>query len=140
VLYIEDNAVNAILVTELLSCWPRVRLEVAPDGETGLRRAQALQPDVMLLDMQLPDMSGLAVMERLRADPATRSIKVMALSASAMPDEVAAARRAGAVAYWTKPIDFERFLQSLASQLPSADPRAGPQRSGESDSERPVPD
>ncbi|UUX95038.1 ATP-binding protein [Aquabacterium sp. J223] len=121
VLYIEDNPVNAMLVIQLLARWPSVRVEVSTDGQTGLRRARELKPDLLLLDMQLPDMPGLEVMQRLRADPATCTLTVVALSASAMPEEVEAARHAGAIAYWTKPIDFERFLLDLSAHLPSVE-------------------
>jgi PAS domain S-box-containing protein len=121
VLYIEDHPVNAMLVVQLLARWPSVHVEVSTDGQSGLRRAHALQPDLVLLDMQLPDMTGVEVLERLRADPATRDLKVVALSASAMPDEVETARHAGAIAYWTKPIDFDQFLVNVSAQLPSAE-------------------
>ena len=60
-LYIEDNTINALLVEQLLARWPEVRLMVAADGGSGLERAHALQPDLVLLDMQLPDMDGLEV-------------------------------------------------------------------------------
>jgi CheY-like chemotaxis protein/anti-sigma regulatory factor (Ser/Thr protein kinase) len=120
VLYIEDNGVNAILVEQLLRRWPRVELVVASDGATGLERARALAPDVVLLDMQLPDIDGLAVLKQLKADPATRSLTVVALSASAGTDEVRQARESGAMDYWTKPIDFDGFLRGLRVLLRKA--------------------
>jgi PAS domain S-box-containing protein len=92
VLYIEDNPVNAILVEQLLRRWPKVRLIVASDGTTGLEQARALVPDVVLLDMQLPDVEGLSVLKQLKTDPATHALSVVALSANAGADEVRLAR------------------------------------------------
>ena len=117
VLYIEDNAVNALLVVEVLRQWPEVRVVVAVDGASGLEQAHQLQPDVLLLDMQLPDMDGLQVLKRLKQDPATSHLKVIALSANAMSTDVDATLRAGATAYWTKPIDFAPFLEKMRTML-----------------------
>jgi len=72
---------------------------------------------LILLDMRLPDMDGLDVLAVLRDDDATRLCRVIALSASAMPEEVIAARRAGASDYWTKPLDFEHFLREIRRLL-----------------------
>jgi CheY-like chemotaxis protein/anti-sigma regulatory factor (Ser/Thr protein kinase) len=117
VLYIEDNPVNAILVEQLLRRWPRVKLTVASDGATGLERARGLAPDVVLLDMQLPDIDGLSVLKELKADPATRNLTIVALSANAGADEVRLARESGAVDYWTKPIDFDGFIRGMRKLL-----------------------
>ena len=124
VLYIEDNPVNVLIIEQLLSRWPQVTLAQADDGATGIALAQRLQPDLILLDMRLPDMSGLDVLQRLKAGP-VRSSPVVALSASAMPDEVAAARAAGAIDYWTKPFDFDRFTAEVERLLVAA--AVGPQ-------------
>ena len=120
VLYIEDNPVNALLVEQLLRPWPRVELSVAVDGTTGIERARALVPDVILLDMQLPDMDGLSVLKQLKADPATQGITVVALSANAGAEEVRLVREAGAVDYWSKPIDFDAFRRGLRALLHGA--------------------
>jgi len=117
VLYVEDNRVNAMLVEQMLARWPEVRVAIADDGASGLEQAEAAAPDVVLLDMQLPDMSGLEVLRRLRARPGTRGVPVIALSASALPEEVAAARAAGADDYWTKPIQLEAFLLAMRKLL-----------------------
>lgn len=122
VLYVEDNAVNRLIVEQMLARWPALRFEVADDGASGLERAAALRPDLVLVDMQLPDMTGLALIARLKSAPATAAIPVVALSASAMADEVAAARAAGAVDYWTKPLELERFLAKMRSLLPASPP------------------
>ena len=117
VLYIEDNAANTLIVQELLKPWPGVGLLVAADGRSGIARAREAVPDVVLLDMRLPDMHGLEVLAALRTDPRTAAIPVVSLSASAMPEEVDAARAAGATAYWTKPVDFGPFLKGMAALL-----------------------
>nr|WP_316640558.1 PAS domain S-box protein [uncultured Roseateles sp.] len=116
-LYIEDNEVNVLLVQELLSRWPALQFSTAPDGASGLAMAELLQPDLVLLDMQLPDMDGLQLLRHLRARASTRGLRVVALSASAMSEEVAAALAAGALDYWTKPLDFERFVAGLQGLL-----------------------
>ncbi len=117
VLYIEDNRVNAILVEQLMRRWPRVKLIVAGDGATGLERARTLVPDVVLLDMQLPDIDGLAVLRQLKADPATRALAVVALSANGGAEEVRQAWESGAMDYWTKPIDFDAFIRGMRRLL-----------------------
>jgi len=120
VLYVEDNAVNALLVEHLLTRWPGVRVTTAPDGGSGIAQALAIRPSIILLDMQLPDMSGLQVLRRLRSDPATCRIPVVALSANALPAEVGAALDEGAADYWTKPIDIDVFVAGMARLLRSA--------------------
>jgi CheY-like chemotaxis protein len=117
VLYIEDNPVNLMVVEELLARWPEVRLVQAGDGAAGLALARSMRPDLVLLDMRLPDMDGIDVLAGLRSDDATRDLRVIVLSASAMPDDVTAARRAGAYDYWTKPLDFDHFLRELRRLL-----------------------
>ena len=86
-------------------------------GASGLEQAGKEPPEVILLDMQLPDVSGLEVLRRLRAQPGTRAVPVIALSASALPVEVAAARAAGAEDYWTKPVQLEPFLAAMRKLL-----------------------
>jgi PAS domain S-box-containing protein len=118
VLYIEDNSVNALLIEQMLARWPGVWVLVAGDGAQGLAQAATFQPDVILLDMQLPDMSGLEVLRRLRARMPPR-LPIIALSASALPDEVAAARAAGADDYWTKPVQLDVFIADMRRLLES---------------------
>jgi PAS domain S-box-containing protein len=117
VLYVEDNPVNSILVEQLLSRWSGVHFVVAEDGGSGIELANELHPDIVLLDMQLPDMSGIEVLRALRSSPVTGRIPVVALSASAMQDEVDLAKRSGATDYWTKPLDFEQFLSNTREML-----------------------
>jgi len=116
-LYIEDNAVNQILVSEVVAAWPELSLTLAGTGGEGLLLAAELRPDLILLDMRLPDMDGLQVLQALKADPVLAGITVVALSASAMPDEVRQALAAGALDYWTKPLRLDRFLEDLRAVL-----------------------
>jgi CheY-like chemotaxis protein len=113
VLYVEDNPVNVLLVRELLALRPGLKLEVAVDGESGVAMARTLQPDLVLVDMQLPDFDGHEVLRRLRADPATAALPCVALSANAMPDDIQRALQAGFVDYWTKPLDLKAFMAAL---------------------------
>ena len=102
---------------ELLGSRGTLILDEAATGSEGIAKALALRPDLILLDMQLPDMDGLAVLRALRADRVTAGIACVALSANAMAADVQAAHDAGVVAYWTKPIDFDAFLAGLARVL-----------------------
>ena len=113
VLYIEDNAVNVLIVEELLTRRPGLSVHHAADGVSGVALAQSLKPDLILLDMQLPDFDGYEVIRRLRADPATADTACMALSANAMPIDIDAALAAGCVSYLTKPLDFDHFLAEI---------------------------
>lgn len=113
VLYIEDNPVNALIIHELMSRRSDLALHVAVDGAAGVAQAKALKPDLVLLDMQLPDFDGYEVLRQLRAEPATAAIPCIALSANAMPEDIARALNAGVSDYWTKPLDFKAFMASL---------------------------
>ena len=112
-LYIEDNPVNALIIRELVSRRADLELDVAPDGLAGVARARERPPGLVLLDMQLPDIDGLEVLRRLRAEPATAAIPVIALSANAMPEDIDRALAAGCSGYWTKPLDFRAFMAGL---------------------------
>jgi PAS domain S-box-containing protein len=127
VLCVEDNPVNLLLVQELVALRPAVRLWSAVDGTEGLTLARAERPHVVLLDLQLPDLHGREVLRRLREDPVTAGATVIALSANAMAEDIAAARAEGFDDYWTKPLDFHRFLASLdalVARLGTATPDA----------------
>jgi PAS domain S-box-containing protein len=113
VLYIEDNPINALIISELLTRRPDIALHLAADGGNGVAQAQALRPDLVLLDMQLPDFDGFEVLRRLRANPATSAIPCIALSANAMPADIERALAAGMSDYWTKPLDFKAFMAAL---------------------------
>jgi hypothetical protein len=112
-LCVEDNPVNLMLVQELVSMRPGIRFFSAVDGESGLAVAQSERPDVVLLDLNLPDIPGQTVLTRLRADPQLAGCRVIALSANAMPEDIREALALGFDDYWTKPIAFDHFLAGL---------------------------
>jgi CheY-like chemotaxis protein/anti-sigma regulatory factor (Ser/Thr protein kinase) len=114
-LYIEDNPVNVLIVQELLTQRPDLELHTAADGLSGVREALGRQPDLILIDMQLPDIDGHEVLRRLRAGTGTAATPCIALSANAMPEDIERALQAGFDDYWTKPLDLRVFLRSLES-------------------------
>ena len=117
VVYIEDNMSNLKLVERLLDRLPEVRLIPAMQGELGLDLARQHRPDLILLDLHLPDLHGREVLERLKQDPATAAIPVVMLSADATPAQVERLLAAGAADYMTKPIDVERLLETVTGTL-----------------------
>jgi PAS domain S-box-containing protein len=112
-LYIEDNAVNVLIVAELVRRRHGIEFDSMPDGASGVARAAQTLPGLVLVDMQLPDIDGLEVLRRLRADPATAQLRVVALSANAIPADIQRALQAGFDDYWTKPLDFKVFNAAL---------------------------
>ncbi len=117
VLCIEDNPANLQLVRELMALRPQVRLRTAETGGAGIAQARQQLPDLVLLDLQLPDISGMEVLQRLRADPATAGCRIVALSADAMPEHIRDALAAGFDHYLTKPIHFDAFLAEIDRPL-----------------------
>jgi DNA-binding response OmpR family regulator len=115
VLHIEDNASNRKLVELVVARRPRLRLVEAEDGETGLALARELKPDLVLLDLRLPGISGEDVLEALRADSATAGLRVVVVSAEARTSETARLIELGADGYLVKPVDVERLLDLLDS-------------------------
>ena len=113
VLYIEDNPVNALIISELVARRSDLALQVATDGSSGVHQAQVWLPELILLDMQLPDFDGFEVLRQLRADPRTAAIRCVALSANAMPADIQRGLQAGLQDYWTKPLDFKVFMAAL---------------------------
>jgi PAS domain S-box-containing protein len=124
VLYIEDNPANSLLVEQFLQFRPQVKLYQAADGATGLVMAAVCQPDLILIDIRLPDMTGDEVLRQLQQQPETARIACIAVSANAMPHDVEQALRAGFEHYWTKPLDARRFLEGVDSVLGSARARS----------------
>jgi PAS domain S-box-containing protein len=120
VMCVEDNPVNLLLLREVFNMRPGLAVELCEDGTSAIARAAEFAPDVLLLDLQLPDLSGTEVMQRLRSDPRHSHCRYIALSANAMPDDVQAARSAGFDDYWTKPIDVRRFLQAIDALMQPA--------------------
>jgi PAS domain S-box-containing protein len=117
VLYIEDNPVNVVLMEAMLLRLPGLRVLSAALPETGLALALAERPDLILLDIQLPGMSGLQVLARLRELAATKAIPVVAVSANAVPEDIQAARAAGFDDYLTKPLDLPQLLATVQQLL-----------------------
>lgn len=124
-LYIEDNPVNVMLVEELVNGLSGLRITSEATGADGVARAIEMRPDLVLIDMQLPDFDGFEVLRRLRAHPDTAGIPCVALSANAMPQDIATAMAAGFDNYWTKPIDFRQFLAALEQRFPQGEVRLG---------------
>ncbi|MDR3405232.1 MAG: PAS domain-containing protein [Chthoniobacter sp.] len=116
-LYIEDQDLNLRLVERILNPRPQYRLITATLGNTGLDLARTQQPDLILLDLNLPDMTGDEVLHRLKADPAVRHIPVVMVSADAMGDRVQHLLRLGACGYLTKPYKLEEFLRVIQQAL-----------------------
>jgi CheY-like chemotaxis protein len=115
VLHIEDNASNRKLVELVVSRRPNLELVEALDGETGLALARSLRPDLILLDLRLPGISGEEVLARLRDDPATAGLRVVVISAEARPGETSRVIDSGAERYLVKPVDVEELLSVLES-------------------------
>jgi CheY-like chemotaxis protein len=113
VLYAEDDEVNAELVRQLVTMRRGVSLRVATSGAMAAEYARAEPPDLMLVDMNLGDMTGIELACALRRDRATRGIRLVALSADALPEQIRAAMACGFEAYLTKPINFEEVLAVL---------------------------
>ena len=117
VLYADDNALNVEVVLAILRTRPNLRAVVARNGADAIAAARREQPDLMLLDMHLGDMTGLDVMQALAMDPALAHIPCVALSADAMPAALERAERAGFKAYLTKPLNVKRLLQCIDKVL-----------------------
>ncbi|NCN71613.1 MAG: response regulator, partial [Betaproteobacteria bacterium] len=119
-LYVEDNEANMALVEQLIARRPDMRLLGAPDAMRGIALARAHQPDVILMDINLPGISGMQALKILREDPATRHIPVLALSANAMPRDIEKGLAAGFYRYLTKPIRVNEFMAALDEGLMGA--------------------
>ena len=121
VLYVEDNPANLELVEQIIARCPHLRLLSAADGSTGIEFARAYLPRVILMDINLPGISGIEVMQVLRADPTTASIPIIALSANAVPRDIKKGLQAGFFAYITKPIQVSELIKMLDSALLQTD-------------------
>jgi PAS domain S-box-containing protein len=120
VLYVEDNPANLMLVTKLLARRPDISLLSAKDGRSGVEMAQATRPDVILMDINLPGISGVMALRILAADPSTAHIPVIAISANAMPRDIEKGLKAGFFRYLTKPIKVTEFMDTLNLALEAA--------------------
>jgi PAS domain S-box-containing protein len=121
-LYVEDNPANLMLVEDLIARRPDVRLLSARDGNRGVEIARASRPDVILMDINLPGISGVEALKILAMDPATAHIPVIALSANAAPRDIAKGLEAGFFRYLTKPIKVPEFMETLEIALKRATP------------------
>ncbi|MDP9100461.1 MAG: PAS domain S-box protein [Verrucomicrobiota bacterium] len=112
-LYIEDNLSNLKLVERIVARRPDIKLIAATRGELGLELAREHRPDLILLDLHLPDIDGEKVLEELMADPRTAKTPVMIVSADATPAQISKLKAAGARDYVTKPLDVQSFLDKV---------------------------
>ncbi|MEO8223598.1 MAG: ATP-binding protein [Gammaproteobacteria bacterium] len=125
VLYVDDNAVNRELVEQLIARRSELSLLSAADATVGIALARALQPEVILMDIKLPGMSGIEACKILRADASTTHIPIIALSGNAMPGDIEKALKAGFLDYITKPINVERLMDALDAALVIAQMASG---------------
>ena len=123
-LCVEDNPANLKLVEELIARRTDLRLLTAVNGTLGIARARAAQPEMILMDVNLPDISGIEAMKILREDPITAHIPIVALSANAMPRDIKKGLEAGFFRYLTKPIKVNEFMDTLRMALEFAEQRA----------------
>jgi protein-histidine pros-kinase len=121
VLYVEDNPIGMRLMEEVIKTLPGVTFYGAESGEAGYSLAREVSPDLIFMDINLPDISGIEVMQRLRSEPETRDIPVIALSASALDEDVRRGLEAGFLHYLRKPCEPEeiiRLVTGLAGTTP----------------------
>ncbi len=116
-LYVEDNPSNIALMRHVIAALGTLQLHVAETGHEGLALARDLRPDVILLDINLPGLSGFELKAKLDADPLTRGLPVLALSASAMPQDIRRGREAGFRDYLTKPLEIGALVRALNRAL-----------------------
>ena len=120
-LYVEDNPANLMLIEHIVDGHPSLRILSAHDGSLGVELARLHVPDVILMDIGLPGMSGIDALNILREDPATAHIPVIAISANAMPSDIELGREAGFFHYLTKPIKINEFMNALDDALKFAE-------------------
>jgi len=120
-LYVEDNPANLTLVEQLIARRSDIRLLTAVSGTLGIEIARASQPEVILMDINLPGISGIEALKILREDPATAHIPVVALSANAMQRDIKKGMEAGFFYYLTKPIKVNEFMDALDGALEFAE-------------------
>jgi len=120
-LYIEDNPANLKLVEQIIGRHPDIRLLTAVNGYGGIEIARTSQPDVILMDINLPDINGFEALKILRSDSTTAHIPVVALSANAMPRDIKKGLDLGFFRYLTKPIKINEFMDALEEALEFAE-------------------
>ena len=112
-LYVEDNPANLKLVEQLIARRPNMRLLLAREATFGIEQARIHQPDVILMDINLPGISGISALKILSDDPLTQHIPVVAISANAMPHDIQKGLQAGFFRYLTKPIKVTEFMETV---------------------------
>jgi CheY-like chemotaxis protein len=117
ILYVEDNDDNVYMLKLRFELLDGFEVLVAEDGEIGCRTAQAEQPDLILMDLDLPVVDGWEATRRLKSDPATKAIPIIALTAHAMSGSREKALAVGCDDFDTKPVDFDRLLQKIDQLL-----------------------
>jgi signal transduction histidine kinase/ActR/RegA family two-component response regulator len=120
-LYVEDNPANLMLVEDLIARRPDIRLLSALDGNSGIKIARERRPDLILMDINLPGISGIGALKILAEDPITVHIPVIALSANAIPRDIEKGLKAGFFRYLTKPIKVKEFMETLDAALEYAE-------------------
>ena len=130
-LYVEDNPANLSLVERLIDRRPELRLLTALTGRQGIEMAHLHQPEVVLMDINLPDINGVEALHAMRSDPATAHIPVIAISANAMPHDISRGLQAGFFDYLTKPIKVKEFTETLNKALSFAGRDMGRMKRGE---------
>jgi CheY-like chemotaxis protein len=113
VLYVEDNAANIRLITRILSLRPEIDLRIAMTGRDGMRQAELIQPDLILLDLGLPDIDGYEVLMRLKALPASAAVPVVVISGYAAPADIAKMLELGADGFLAKPFDLDELISVI---------------------------
>ena len=124
-LYVEDNPANMKLVEQIIERCPNLRLLTAVNGTLGIELARTSLPEVILMDINLPGISGIEAFKRLREDPATAHIPIVALSANAMARDIATGLSVGFFRYVTKPIKVKEFMDTLNEALECAEKGQG---------------
>jgi CheY-like chemotaxis protein len=117
VLHVEDNPANLELVEQIIAQRADLKLLSAANGNLGVEFARTHQPRVIVMDINLPGISGIEAMKILRADPSTAHIPIIALSANAMPRDIKRGLEAGFFNYLTKPLKIAEFLHGLDAAL-----------------------
>jgi len=116
ILIVEDNDKNRKLMRDVLT-FKGYRLAEAETGEDGVRLARELHPDLVLMDIQLPGISGITAFQQIRDDPATATIPVIAVTASAMTQDRQTIMAAGFDGYQSKPLDVKKFMEAVRQML-----------------------
>ncbi|AQA18128.1 hypothetical protein BST95_07615 [Halioglobus japonicus] len=121
IVYIEDNISNMTLVRKIIDLVDSIEMVGASTGGEGIELVRSTLPDIVLLDINLPDMDGFSVLRTLKEDSSTERIPVVALTASATRAEVLEGRKLGFDRYLTKPFNIKEFLDLLSNLAPTAE-------------------